>query len=73
MEIRTVTPQTTPSSEPSNYVFSPRELQRLAVYRAAVAAQFYTDECEPIARAPRQQIIARATAMARRQAAHPVA
>jgi len=32
----------------STYPFSPRELQRLAVYRAAVIAHFYTDQCDPI-------------------------
>ncbi len=36
----------TPSPEPTTYVFSPRELQRLAVYRAAVVARFYNDECD---------------------------
>ena len=37
-------PQTTPSTEPSAYIFSPRELQRLAAYRAAVVARFYNDD-----------------------------
>lgn len=35
-------------SETETYPFSPSELQRLAVYRAAVAAHFYTDQCDPI-------------------------
>jgi hypothetical protein len=39
-----VVPQTTPSTESSTYVFSPRELQRLAAYRAAVVARFYNDD-----------------------------
>jgi hypothetical protein len=65
-----VTPQSTQTNEPSTYVFSPRELQRLAVYRAAIAARFYTDECEPhTVRAPRQPIVGRAAAL-RRSAAH---
>jgi hypothetical protein len=29
------------------YHFNAAELARLAVYRAAVAARFYTDQCEP--------------------------
>jgi hypothetical protein len=33
-------------SEATTYTFSDRELERLAVYRAAVAASFYTDQCE---------------------------
>ena len=37
-------PQTNPSTESSTYVFSPRELQRLAAYRAAVVARFYNDD-----------------------------
>jgi hypothetical protein len=39
-------PQTSPSPETQAYIFSPRELQRLAAYRAAVVARFYTDECD---------------------------
>jgi len=39
-----VVPQTTPSTESSAYIFSPRELQRLAAYRAAVVAHFYNDD-----------------------------
>ena len=31
---------------PSTYIFSARELARLTVYRAAVVARFYTDQCE---------------------------
>jgi len=38
----------TPAPEPTTYTFSPRELQRLAVYRAAVVAHFYNDECDSI-------------------------
>ena len=34
--------------EPSTYFFNPRELARLAVYRAAIIARFYTDQCEPL-------------------------
>ena len=33
--------------EPTAYFFNARELARLAVYRAAVVARFYTDQCEP--------------------------
>jgi hypothetical protein len=33
--------------EPSAYFFNARELARLAVYRAAVVARFYNDQCEP--------------------------
>ena len=38
-----------PNSQPelsTIYIFSARELARLAVYRAAVVARFYTDQCE---------------------------
>jgi hypothetical protein len=41
-------PTQSSTSEPGTYVFSPRELQRLAVYRAAVVAHFYTDQCDSI-------------------------
>ena len=34
--------------EPNTYFFNPRELARLAVYRAAIIARFYTDQCEPL-------------------------
>jgi hypothetical protein len=34
--------------EPSTYFFNARELARLAVYRAAIMARFYTDQCEPV-------------------------
>jgi hypothetical protein len=33
--------------ETTPYFFNTRELARLAVYRAAVVARFYTDQCEP--------------------------
>ena len=33
--------------EPTAYFFNARELARLAVYRAAVVARFYNDQCEP--------------------------
>ncbi|MBV9897868.1 MAG: hypothetical protein JO020_27235 [Chloroflexi bacterium] len=46
-------PQTSPSPEPPTYLFSPRELQRLAAYRAAVVARFYTDECDTAEGSPR--------------------
>jgi len=42
-----VLPQTSPSPESISYDFSPRELERLTIYRAAIAAEFYTDRCEP--------------------------
>jgi hypothetical protein len=38
-----VVPQT-PPTDSSAYIFSPRELQRLAAYRAAVVARFYNDD-----------------------------
>jgi hypothetical protein len=34
--------------EANAYFFNPRELARLAVYRAAIIARFYTDQCEPL-------------------------
>ena len=37
------------------YRFTPRELERLAIYRAAIAAEFYTDRCEPISLASRRR------------------
>jgi hypothetical protein len=43
-----VNPQSTSNMESSNYFFNPRELARLAVYRAAIIARFYTDQCEPL-------------------------
>ena len=43
-----VTPQpATQIDNSSTYFFNARELARLAVYRAAVVARFYTDQCEP--------------------------
>jgi hypothetical protein len=53
-----VFPQAAPNTppEPTTYIFSPRELQRLAVYRAAVVARFYNDECEGTDIAPRQSV-----------------
>jgi len=48
LETRPVMPQTQTSIESGTYPFSPRELQRLAVYRAAVVAHFYNDQCDPI-------------------------
>ena len=41
-------PPTRSSIEPGTYAFTPRELQRLAVYRAAVVARFYTDQCDAL-------------------------
>jgi hypothetical protein len=41
-------PPTCSSIDPGAYTFTPRELQRLAVYRAAVVAHFYTDQCDAI-------------------------
>jgi hypothetical protein len=35
--------QALPSSEPSAYPFSSRELERLTIYRAAIDAGFFTD------------------------------
>jgi hypothetical protein len=40
-------PQTATQLEANTYFFNPRELARLAVYRAAIIARFYTDQCEP--------------------------
>ncbi len=43
-----MSPQTaTHIDDSSTYFFNARELARLAVYRAAVVARFYTDQCEP--------------------------
>ena len=41
-------PQPATNVEPGPYFFNPRELARLAVYRAAIMARFYTDQCEPL-------------------------
>ncbi len=41
-------PQSPNNIESSTYFFNPRELARLAVYRAAIIARFYTDQCEPL-------------------------
>jgi hypothetical protein len=43
-----VTPQSAPELESTTYFFNGRELARLAVYRAAIRARFYNDQCEPI-------------------------
>jgi hypothetical protein len=48
METRPVMPQASAETESGTYLFSPRELQRLAVYRAAVVARFYNDQCDSI-------------------------
>jgi hypothetical protein len=48
-----VVPQTTPTPDSGTYIFSPRELQRLAAYRAAVVARFYNDECDSVEPSPR--------------------
>jgi hypothetical protein len=40
--------QPTPQIESTSYFFNARELARLSVYRAAVNARFYTDQCEPL-------------------------
>ena len=40
--------QSTSNVESNTYFFNPRELARLAVYRAAIIARFYTDQCEPL-------------------------
>jgi hypothetical protein len=41
-------PQAASQLEPSTYFFTTRELARLSVYRAAIMARFYTDQCEPL-------------------------
>ena len=41
-------PQSANHLDPSTYFFNARELARLAVYRAAIIARFYTDQCEPL-------------------------
>jgi hypothetical protein len=41
-----MTPQSAPQMDSTTYFFNARELARLAVYRAAVVARFYTDQCE---------------------------
>ena len=40
-QVITTEPETAP------YIFTARELRRLAVYRAAIIAGFYTDQVEP--------------------------
>ena len=40
--------QPVPAVESAIYFFNSRELARLSVYRAAVIARFYTDQCEPL-------------------------
>jgi hypothetical protein len=40
------TSASTDTTEASTYFFTPRELERLTIYRAAIAAEFYTDRCE---------------------------
>jgi hypothetical protein len=41
-------PAPAPQIDTTTYFFNARELARLSVYRAAVVARFYTDQCEPI-------------------------
>jgi len=41
-----VSSQPVPTTETTCYFFNARELARLSVYRAAVVARFYTDQCE---------------------------
>jgi hypothetical protein len=43
-----VNQQPTLTLESSTYFFNSRELARLSIYRAAVIARFYTDQCEPL-------------------------
>ena len=43
-------PQAPTEIESSPYFFNQRELARLSVYRAAVIARFYTDQCEPVSK-----------------------
>jgi hypothetical protein len=43
-----VNPQSASHQESNTYFFNPRELARLAVYRAAIIARFYTDQCESV-------------------------
>lgn len=35
-----------PNPTPEPYIFSSRELERLAMYRAAVVAGFYNERCD---------------------------
>jgi hypothetical protein len=42
-----MTPQSSTEQDPPTHIFTARELARLAVYRAAVAARFYNEQCEP--------------------------
>ena len=58
--------QSTSNVESSTYFFNPRELARLAVYRAAIIARFYTDQCEPLGR-PRSNDAARLLESVRRE------
>jgi hypothetical protein len=40
--------QPKPAIESTTYFFSARELARLSVYREAILAHFYTDQCEAL-------------------------
>ena len=41
-----MTLQPAPHFESAPYLFNARELARLAIYRAAIHARFYTDQCD---------------------------
>ncbi len=53
--------QTAPEIEAAPYLFNARELARLAVYRAAVVARFYTDQLEPRSGSLRRREASRAS------------
>lgn len=41
----------------SSYFFNRRELARLSVYRAAIVARFYTDQCEPVSSRSGREVV----------------
>lgn len=49
-------PEAAVEPESETYIFSARELSRLAVYRAAIVAGFYTDECASTRRPARKSL-----------------
>jgi hypothetical protein len=49
--------QPTLQNQSTTYFFNTRELARLAVYRAAVVARFYTDQCAPTRIRPEIDVI----------------
>ncbi len=59
-------PEAANNIDPSPYLFNSQELARLAAYRAAIVAQFYTDELDQT-KTRRQSNTLRHIASARRE------